>query len=72
MGYIKNRFDHTSFGIALDGTGVCPLSQQQTDGAKNDGLSGTRLTRDNGETSVEIHVEMFNQRVVFYMQMTYH
>ena len=72
LGEVERGFHHTAFGVCLDGTGVGTLSQQQAYGTNDDGFTSTRLTRDDRETCVEIHIQMLNQCVILYVQMTYH
>ena len=63
---VKFSFDDATILASFDAAGVGTLSQQQTNGAEQDTLAGTRLASDHAEAPVEVDVQLVNERVVLY------
>jgi len=53
---IEDRLYHTFIGIFLDALPVGTLSQDQRQGAKDDGLSRTGLARDDGKAFFKLNI----------------
>jgi len=58
--------DDTLRRPCLDGLGVGPLTEQQTNGTEYDALSGARLARNDREAWVEPYVERVDEGEVLY------
>ena len=61
------RLNDTFLSTAFYEFGVSPLPFQQSDGPKNDALSCSRLTSDDGESLVELHVKTLNECEIAYV-----
>ena len=70
--HIQLYLHHTPLGSSLDSAAVRSLSCEQAYSADDDGFSSTCLACDDGESWVEVYVEMFYEGIVFYVQMAYH
>ena len=63
--YVELGFDDAACGPSLDGSGVGPLSAQQSQCAEDNGFSCTRLAGDDGEAVGELDVQAVDECVVF-------
>ena len=71
-GDIEAGFDDAFGGAGADGFHVGALSEQEADGAQNDGFTGSCLTRDDRKARLEADVQLFYQRIVLYVKRTQH
>ena len=63
-GYVEVCLYEATVASALDDLRVGPLSEQQSDGAEYDALTGSRLAGEYRESRVELHVQLFDERIV--------
>ena len=63
----ETSFDDTFVGSGLDGLQIGPLSQKQANGTEDNRLTCTGLTGNHREARLEIDVQLFNQRIVLYV-----
>ena len=63
---VEMGLDDTLRRPCLDGLGVGPLTEQQTNGTEYDALSGARLARNDREAGVEPYVERVDEGEVLY------
>ena len=61
---VEVGLDDALVGSLLDGLRVGPLSQEQGDGAEDDTLTGTRLSRNDREARIEFNIQFINQRIM--------
>ena len=66
MSTVRTRFAPSPTGYMHVGT----LTKQQADSTQYNRLTGTRLTRDNGETCTKANIKLFYKRVILYVKRT--
>ncbi len=57
---------------SLDCLGVGPVAEQETNGAEDDTLSSSRLSRDNGEAGVQLDIQFVDEREVLDVKLFEH
>lgn len=62
----------TTGGSCLYAFAVGTIAKDESDGSEEDGLAGTRLTCDNRKSVVQLKVELFDESIVFYVEMSEH
>jgi len=60
-------YDALAFGVGQD-CGIGPLSEEQSQGAEQDGLASSRLAGDSHKTAPEGNVRLPNKGVVLYVE----
>ena len=63
-GHVEGSLDDATLRSLPYGLAVSPLSQEQSDGSQQDGLSRSRLAGDDGESILEVNVQRFDECVV--------
>ena len=65
---VELGLDDAALGTGLQHAEVSPLAQQEADGSQEDALSGSRLARNDRETTFEANVQVVNEGVVLYVE----
>ena len=70
--YVEDSL-YCTFGRAgHDAACVGTLAHEQAECAKDDGFTGARLTRHDGETGLQLNIERFDENVIVDCQMPEH
>ena len=62
-------FNHAFAASRLDLLGVCPLSEQQVYGSKDDAFAGARLACNHGKAGAESDVQFVDERKVLDVEL---
>ena len=69
---VEMGLDHASVSTLFQCLQVCPLSQQQSDGAEHDALARTGLTGDDRESWIQVDIQDVYQCEVLDIEMLQH
>ena len=58
---VEMGFYHAAVSACLDGLGVGSVTQEQTDGAEDDALSGSGFSSDDGEARIECDIQLVDE-----------
>ena len=66
-GYVEPGFYNAFASSVFDCLDICTLTDQQSDGSQDNGLTCTRFTGDDRKTGMKVDIQRFYQRIVLYM-----